>query len=66
MIKYLMWLNGLPWLLTDNLWPKWKPAEAPQQQVSLVEVEKLLKQRHIVAPIQQTRAFMYFRCFSIP
>ena len=36
----LMWLNRPPWLLSDNLWPKWKPTEALQLQVSLVEAEE--------------------------
>ena len=36
----LMWLKGPPWLLSDNLWPEWKPTEALQLQVSIVEAEE--------------------------
>ena len=36
----LMWLKDPPWLLSDNLWPEWKPTEALQLQVSLVEAEE--------------------------
>ena len=36
----LMWLNGPPWLLSDSLWPTWKPTEALQLQVSLIEAEE--------------------------
>ena len=36
----LMSLKGPPWLLSDNLWPEWKPTEALQLQVSLVEAEE--------------------------
>ena len=36
----LMWLKGPPWLLSDNLGPEWKPTEALQLQVSLVEAEE--------------------------
>ena len=28
-----MWLNGPPWLLSNNLWPEWKPTEALQLRI---------------------------------
>jgi len=35
-----MWLNGPPWLPSENLWPEWKPADTLQLQLSLVEAEE--------------------------
>ena len=48
--SFLMWLNGPPWLLSENQWPERKPTEALQLQVSLVETEEATQ------PVQNTTA----------